>query len=626
VSLRTKLLAAFVLTVLLVVGVVSWGTSAMARRAFEQADRERTQALVAQYEREFARRGAEISHRLEGIAGADATLRMAIDLSQPAPDFSQYVNVARDLSAAHQLDLLEILAADGTIVSSAQWPARFGYKKSWVTEAVEWRSQPAFLQREELARGTTLALSAVRAVIVGGSKIFVAGGQRLDREFLGSLALPAGMRAMLYRNLEMGFSLQSLIDASGMVTQGDRLAPLIELIRREPREREQTVQWSADRADTETFYALPLFGRQNDLLGVLLVGSSRRRLVQLQTRIRWLALGVGATGLLLGIGLALETSKRVTRPVEALAAGARAVAAGDWSARVPEASSDEIGELAHAFNRMMQQLVEQRDRLVQVERVAAWRELARRLAHELKNPLFPLQITVENLERARRQSPEQFDEVFRESTATLLAELRNMQAIIGRFSDFAKMPRPELEKVNLNDLVEGVARLLAPQMKSAGRPAIALRLELGSEAALASVPADPALLHRAFENLILNALDAMPEGGSLTIRTSMHGPRARIEFADTGAGLTPEERDRLFTPYYTTKQHGTGLGLAVVQSVVSDHRGTIAVESEPGRGTTFRVELPATPAPPGGSLGPQDLDATAVGKRKNDSGQRKADG
>ncbi|NDQ55652.1 MAG: HAMP domain-containing protein [Acidipila sp.] len=591
-SLRTKLLGAFVLTVLLVVSAVAWGTSTMVGRALEEADREGTQALLAEFRGEFARRGADIAQRLEGIAGADATLRMAIDLSGTAPDLSQYVNTARDLAVAHQLDLLEIISADGTIVSSAQWPARFGYKKTWVIASEDWSKLPAFLEREELAPGATLALLAVRMVNVSGSKIFIVGGQKLDREFLTSLTLPSGMRALLYRNLEPGFSSPSLIEASGRVAQGDRLAPLIGRMRIEPGEKEQTVHWSANSADAETFYAMPLFGRQHDLMGVLLVGSSRRRLVMLQSRIRWLGLGVGLAGVLLGMGLALETSKRVTRPVVALAAGARAVAAGDWSARVPVTSHDEIGELAEAFNQMTQELMEQRERLVQVERVAAWRELARRLAHELKNPLFPLQITVENLERARAQSPEQFDEVFRESTATLLTELRNMQTIIGRFSDFARMPPPELEAVNVNQVLQEAARLVAPQMQMPGRPGITLRLELGREPALEGVPADAILLHRAFENLILNSLDAMPEGGALTIRTSIHGTHARMEFTDTGVGVTAEERERLFTPYYTTKQHGTGLGLAVVQSVVSDHGGTITVESDPGRQTTFRVELP----------------------------------
>src|SRR5206468_7780213 len=139
------------------------------------------------------------------------------------------------------------------------------------------------------------------------------------------------------------------------------------------------------------------------------------------------------------------------------------VAAGNWRASVSVRSTDEIGELANAFNRMTQQLVEQRDRLVQAERVAAWRELARRLAHELKNPLFPLQITVENLLRARDQSPDQFDEVFRESTSTMLAEIGNLKTIISRFSDFSKMPTPEMQKVDLNTLLKETVKLFEPQ-------------------------------------------------------------------------------------------------------------------------------------------------------------------
>jgi nitrogen fixation/metabolism regulation signal transduction histidine kinase len=227
---------------------------------------------------------------------------------------------------------------------------------------------------------------------------------------------------------------------------------------------------------------------------------------------------------------------------------------------------------------------------VQTERVAAWRELARRLAHELKNPLFPLQLTVENLQRARQQTPDQFDEVFFESTATLRAELENLKTIVSRFSDFAKMPPPEFERVDVNELVRSTVKLFEPQLAPVGRPPITPELYL--DEGLPRPQADAILLRRALENLILNSLDAMPAGGTLTIRTAHRPGAVRLEVTDTGEGLTPEECARLFTPYYTNKRHGTGLGLAIVQSVVSDHNGRIEVESAPGAGATFRIELP----------------------------------
>ena len=377
-------------------------------------------------------------------------------------------------------------------------------------------------------------------------------------------------------------------------------------MRRERAEFSQTVAWSRDPLSAEAFRAIPLLGRERELLGVLLVGSSRREEVALEQRILLVAFQVGAVAVLLGALFSVWMAARVTRPVLDLAAASRRVAGGDWGARVAVRSADEIGELAGAFNRMTQQILEQRDRLVQAERVAAWRELARRLAHELKNPLFPLQITVENLLRARQQSPAQFDEVFRESTSTLLAELADMKTIIGRFSDFAKMPAPQFEAVNLNEVVRGAVKVFQAQLSEAGRPPITPKLDL--EEKLEAIEADPNLLHRAVQNLVLNALDAMPAGGTLTIRTAQRdGPTrcALLEVSDTGTGLTKEECERLFTPYYTTKQHGTGLGLAIVQSVVSDHSGKISVESEPGRGSTFRIELPVSrgtrDSGPGGS-------------------------
>jgi nitrogen fixation/metabolism regulation signal transduction histidine kinase len=328
------------------------------------------------------------------------------------------------------------------------------------------------------------------------------------------------------------------------------------------------------------------------VLGVLLIGSSGRELEALVTRIRWSGVAFGGLGIAVGFILSYLIAARVTRPVEQLAEAARAVAAGDWDVRTDNVSaSGEIDELARSFETMTRQLVDQRDRLVQAERVAAWRELARRLAHELENPLFPLRITIDNLRRAKVLSPSEFDEVFEESVATLTTGLANLNTVIARFSDFAKMPAPELRSVSPNEVVAETLKLFRAQLEPPGRPPIALSTDL--DRSIGTIRADPEQLGRAIQNLLLNAIDAMPRGGQLTVRTRGAGRGVHLEISDTGEGLTDEERKRLFTPYYTTKQHGTGLGLAIVQSVVADHAGKISVDSERGRGTTFHIELPS---------------------------------
>src|ERR1700683_2099290 len=304
---------------------------------------------------------------------------------------------------------------------------------------------------------------------------------------------------------------------------------------------------------------------------------------------------VGGAGILAAVLASLWFAARVSRPVVSLAEAARRVAAGDLNAKVEVESNDELGERASAFNRMTEDLMQQKERTLQAERVAAWRELARRLAHELKNPLFPLQVTVENLMRAKEKSPEMFEEVFREGTATLLDEINNLKAIIGSFSEFSRMPQPQRHPTQVNDVVRSVLRVFHAQLRvnDNEKNQILVRGELVDT--LPEISADSDLLHRALQNLVLNAIDAMPHGGKLTIRTADLGDRIEVSVSDTGSGLTQEECGRLFTPYYTTKQHGTGLGLAIVQSVVSDHGGKISVESTQKRGTTFRIELPCEP-------------------------------
>jgi len=578
VTFRTRLLLVFTLALIAAVAVVEILVLNSTRRAFEGVETQRVDALVAQFRLEFERSKQEIVRAVNGIARSDAVRNIAT-----SADYSTYFDAAQDLAPAHGLRLLELVADDGTIISSAEWPARFGYHEEWLTRPTDWHGMGAFLKREELSDGVTLALVAVATADVADRKLYVVGGQEMDRDFLATLVLPKGMRVLLYRNLEPRFSAAELVGSDNRIGDAGRLRPVVERVLAGRRETSSTV---GSGVDAEVFHALPLAGAEDALLGVLLIGSSRRELVDLEASLRSTGIWVAAGGILIAVLLAWWATARVTRPVQLLARSAGKVAAGEWGTTVEVTSADEIGKLARAFNRMTHELVEQRQRLMQAERVAAWRELARRLAHELKNPLFPLQITVENMQRAREKSPADFDEVFREGTATLLAELSNLKQIIGRFSDFARMPAPAMQPVDFNQLVTETMRLFEGQLAQAH---VAAKVELAPD--LPVIPVDPEQMTRVLRNLILNAIDAMPQGGTLTVRTAALGAGLRLEVADTGQGLTPEECERLFTPYYTTKTHGTGLGLAIVQSVVSDHKGHIAVESEAGKGARFRIDL-----------------------------------
>jgi two-component system nitrogen regulation sensor histidine kinase NtrY len=590
-SLRTKLLLIFMLTVVASVTVVAYGVTHYTRAAFEEIDAQRTEALVAQFQKEFAQRGEEVVHQVENVANAEITLRMALDLARPNADQSLYVHDGTGAAQDHGLDFVQFVNSDGTLISSAQFPSRVGYKNDWVTANKNWRDSHAFLTKEELPDSVALSLTVVRTLPVGDKNFYIIGGRRLDQNFLASLVLPAGMRTLLYQNLEPGFAPAELTDAGGAVQQAEQYQSLIEQSKTQPlRPVVSTINWSVDPASAETFHAIPLPGRNDELLGILLVGSSRRELVLLTQRIQWIAASVGAGALLVALLLIWWFSARITQPVEELAVAARDVASGRWDARIEVRTYDEVGQLATAFNDMTRTLGVQKERLLQTERVAAWRELARKLAHELRNPLFPLQITVENLQRARKLDHEQFMEVFTESTATLKTELANLNSIVARFSDFSKMPAPRFEHMDVNETLREVLRLFDAQFNEVGKPAITRELFL--KEGLPEIDGDPELLHRAFQNVVLNAVDAMPAGGTLTLRTSDFDGKIRVEIADTGNGLRSEESARLFTPYYTTKPHGTGLGLAIVQSVVSDHHGTVSISSEEGRGTTIRIDLP----------------------------------
>ena len=488
-TFRRKLLTVFALTVFLSVAAVAWLVLMVTRNAFEKAEDQRTAALVTQFQREFSRRGDDVARRVEAIAASNPVSRMATALNGTPADSAEYFELARQMAEGYQLDFLEFLDGHGAIISSAQWPAKFGYPDTAFESLSASTGESAFLKREELQDSTALGLFAVRATRISEHPVYVIGGRRLDKNFLSGLDLPAAMRVLLYQNRSDHFSADSLLDPSapgngpGTARPAEKFAPLVEAVRQYNQEMTGIVSWSADQADEEVFHAIPLRGTGKDrpLLGILLVGNSRRSYVELKRRIRASALLAGGGGIILAILLSSWVAARVTRPVVQLARAAQDVAAGNWDTRVEIPGSDEVAQLADSFNRMTAELLAQKERLVQTERVAAWRELARRLAHELKNPLFPLQLTVENLIRARSQSPEQFDEVFRESSSTLLAEISNLKKIIGRFSEFSRMPQPQLQAVQVNEILGQLAKLYQAQLQAPGRDPIACKFEFDRE-------------------------------------------------------------------------------------------------------------------------------------------------
>ena len=577
-TLRQKMLLMLALTVMGVVAAVGWTGSVRVGHVFEVIDRQQTDMLVGQFQREFNQRAADTAEAVSRMAESDALRRIAFDLSNGG-DTAPYLTVALPLAQEYRLEYLELVTHDGNIISSLQWTARFGYKEPAIAGA----GKPAFLKQEDLPDGTSqVGLFATRAVTGSDPPLYVVGGRQLGAGFLRDFPVPAGTQLLIYQNVSGPFDAHNFAGADPGT--GGNYQALVEDARSNGRNAEGI---TGSGGDSMSVTAIPLKGTDGTVLAVLVVANSRRSMVEVQRHIRDIAYGIAGLGIIFAVIASLWIAARISRPIEELARAAGQVAAGNWETRVDIRTLDEVGDLARSFNNMTRQLSDQRERLVQTERVAAWRELARRLAHELKNPLTPLQITVENMVRARKLPKKQFDEVFKESTATLEAEIENLKTIVGRFSDFSKLPKPQALEMDAREAVRRVVKLYGPALEEK-------EIELGTSISAEPLPilGDSELLHRALSNLVLNAMDAMPEGGTLTVSAVRAREMVRISVADTGAGLTPEECERLFTPYYTTKQHGTGLGLAIVQSVIADHNGTIAVENVEGGGARFVIGLP----------------------------------
>jgi two-component system nitrogen regulation sensor histidine kinase NtrY len=559
-GLRGRLLAAFVLVAVPPLLLFAVFVMALVSDRLERAARQRlgqgldgVRARVSGLQRQAdAAVAAIVREKLSSAAVSEEKARAAAD----------------ELGASHGLPLLEIIDGSGRVLSSRHWPAGVGLpegdREVAGTSDLRWETVA-----EDYGAAERLAVVATRPGTWAGTPVVVRGGFLLDGTMLGELSDLMGAEVAL-RDTARG----RWVARAG--------SPLAKAAAFDPSKGDGTADISGA---VYRWAAAPLGASLWEVVAV-----PHTLLAEVTGGVRWLTLGVAVLALLAALTTALVLSGRIAGPVRALAARARDVGAGDLEHTAVEAS-DEVGELARAFASMTHELRTSRERLVQAERVAAWREMARRLAHELKNPIFPIQLSIETLRRALdqegAQDAQRFQALFRESSDTILDELRSLRSIVEEFSQFARMPPPRLAPTDLGDLVERVLALYRAR-------AAAVRIETGLAPGLPAVPADRDLLGRALGNLVANALEAMPDGGTLSVKTRAVEEGVALEVSDTGPGLTEEQRTRLFTPYYTTKKGGTGLGLAIVQGIVSDHGGRIQVESAPGAGTTFTLVLPVS--------------------------------
>lgn len=295
------------------------------------------------------------------------------------------------------------------------------------------------------------------------------------------------------------------------------------------------------------------------------------------------------SGVILGLAVLFTfyIAHRTTRPIRELEQHTRRVGQGDLSARLDVRSGDELGQLAASFNRMTKDLEQAQAQLVRAEKEAAWREMARQVAHEIKNPLTPISLSAGLLERSWNENSDEFGAILARTIPMIQRQVENMREVARDFYAFAgehKDPRP----VPLGLLLEHVLDLNA-----AWADECSVRLDVPDADGI-FVYADPDELQRALLNLVANAIDAMPDGGDLRIRVEQEDDNVIVELRDTGKGFDPEIADKLFEPYFTTRTSGTGLGLAIVRRVIEDLGGSVElVNAEDGPGAIARLTLPA---------------------------------
>ena len=509
----------------------------------------RVDQLMVTVEAEAQRVQDDVRRSMDELAQSQALEDVARDAARvPAP--AHVTTAANALMTPRGLDVLALLDEQGRTLSSGHLPARLGEPDDPLFGVTKNAPRTVTATRVELSGADGLvsapALVTARPIDYGERRVWAVGGVLLTEARAKDLAKLTGGKVEI------------VSDGVAHATAGKAAPPTI----------------------TRT---LPV----GDVATVRLT-FSQADLVETRSEVLRAFLGLAGVGLLLSVVLGFLVSRRITRPVEALTDAALKIGGGTPGVKVDEPSaSGELKALIDTFNRMTGDLKDATDKLVASERVAAWQEVARRLAHEIKNPLTPIRMSLETLLAAsqRGQLDDRFKGLFTESARAVLEEVDRLKRIVDEFSQFARLPHPQLARHDLAEVMQAVMSLYAPHDS--------LTFEVALEkGALVSIDRDQ--LTQVLVNLVKNAEEAMAgRTGAIHVRVKKAASEVTLEVEDEGPGIPAELKARLFEPYVTTKPQGTGLGLAIALRICQEHGGRLEAADGARGGALFRVSLPA---------------------------------
>lgn len=576
-TLRIRIILLFLVAGLIPLGLFGAWAFAEVRDATEAENEARLSAVQLAAELRVDERIAELRAQVDRLCEQETMVdRVVLDLAADRFDARRQGELTDSLprlARSLSLDVLEIIEpgrgnASGRVLASAHFPGRAGGSAGDLgRDALSAGSRPFVHGVRTRREGDTVATRALSTACLAardGAQVLVVGGRFLDERFAGDL----------------------LGDVSpvALVIAGPAPRPVPGAV---PGATKREVHVFVNAA------AEPVAR----LVAVVDPRPLERQLAELKSG--FLYYGVLPAGLVtLALGLMLGVW--VTRPLTLLEAATHEVAHGNLDVTFTGVPRGEVGKVLWAFEGMTRELKDAQRELRRVARVAAWRDIARHLAHEIKNPLSPIRTSVETMRKTHTRGHPDFDEIFDESTRTVLEEVRRLEHIVREFSAFARLPPPHPEPVEIRDVVDHVVGLASSE---AG---VAVTAEIADD--LGPIRADREQLVQLLLNLVQNGVDASRAahpGGGGAVRVTV-GPREDgedgllLRVVDDGPGIPEPMRERIFEPYVTTKPGGTGLGLAIAFRIAADHGGRLTAHPGPGdEGTELRLVLPrVAPAAP----------------------------